>query len=277
MEKLLERREVQIHPTATVAPGAKLGEGVTIGAYCSISADAEIGDHATILQNVIIEGKTKIGKRGIIHPFCIIGNLSHDLKFDEDERTGVTIGDDCAIREYTNIHAGTPSGNEGKGTLIGNNVYIMSHSHIAHDCTLADQCLLAQQATLGGEVKIDEHAIIGGCTAIHQFCTIGKYAMIGGCTRLGNDVIPYGLSNGNPQTLDGINLIGLKRNNFSDEDIRAIKEVYKTLFIAKDGLWAERVAMAREVYGTNPATAEIFKFLDAARRVIARPPTRQGV
>jgi len=274
LEKLAERKGNVIHPTATVAKSVKLGKGVVIGAYCDISGDVEIGDQATILGNVMIEGRTKIGARGIIHQFCVIGNLSHDLKCDFDSKTSVTIGDDCAIREFTNVHAGTPTGNEGRGTIIGNDVYIMSHSHVAHDCVLADHVLLAQQATLGGEVKIDEHAIIGGCTAIHQFCTVGRHVIVGGVSKVSQDIIPYCMTDGNPASLSGLNLVGLKRSNFPDADIRAIKEVYKTLFIAKEGLWAERVAMARELYGSNPVTAEIFKFLDSAKRVIARPRNR---
>ncbi|MBR4315561.1 MAG: hypothetical protein IKP65_01125, partial [Alphaproteobacteria bacterium] len=126
----------------------------------------------------------------------IIGNKSHDLKFTAEQATTVTIGNHCDIREFTNIHAGTPNG--PKGTWIGNNVFLMSHTHIGHDCQVRDGALLSQATTLGGEVIIQEKAIIGGCSAIHQFCTVGKYAIVGGCSKITQDVIPFSMSDGNP-------------------------------------------------------------------------------
>lgn len=269
-------KNVEIHPTSFVDENAIIGEGTKIGPWCIIGPNVIIGKNNTLKSNVIIEGKTTIGDENMIHQFVIIGNKSHDLKFTAEQATTVTIGNHCDIREFTNIHAGTPLG--AKGTWIGNNVFLMSHTHIGHDCEVRDGALLSQATTLGGEVIIQEKAIIGGCTAIHQFCTIGKYAIVGGCSKITQDVIPFSMSDGNPQSLDGLNMVGLKRNKFSLADIRTIKEVYKALFISDEGLWAERLAMAKSVYGGNPVADEIFNFIEHdSRRIVCKPRGKQSV
>jgi UDP-N-acetylglucosamine acyltransferase len=273
IEILRERKGVQIAASARVSPSARIGEGTVIGDWCIIGDDVEIGCYNTIKSNVIIDGRTKIGEGCMIWPFTIIGNHSHDLKFSDDERTRTTIGDEAIVREFTNIHAGTIP--DGEGTVIGDRVYLMSHSHIGHDSILEHDCLLSQGTTLGGEVRICEHAIIGGCTAIHQLCTIGKHSIIGGCSKITMDVIPFGMSDGNPQNLTGLNLVGLRRNGFSDDEIRTIKEVYKSLFLSTDRLWAQRVETAREVYGGIPVADDILNFIsDSSRRIVAKPFNR---
>lgn len=272
MEKFVN---VEIHPTSFVDENAEIGEGTKIGPWCIIGPNVKIGKNNVLKSNVIIEGKTTIGDDNLIHQFVIIGNKSHDLKFTAEQATTVTIGNHCDIREFTNIHAGTPNG--PKGTWIGNNVFLMSHTHIGHDCQVRDGALLSQATTLGGEVIIQEKAIIGGCSAIHQFCTVGKYAIVGGCSKITQDVIPFSMSDGNPQSLDGLNLVGLKRNKFSLEDIRIIKEVYKALFISTEGLWSERLEMAKSVYSGKPVADEIFNFIEHdSRRIICKPRNKNS-
>ena len=266
-------KNVEIHPTSIINDGAVIGEGTKIGPWCIIGSNVVIGKNNVLKSNVVIEGKTDIGDDNIIHQFVIIGNKSHDLKWTEEQATTVRVGNNCDIREFTNIHAGTPLG--AKGTYIGNKVFLMSHTHIGHDCEVRDGALLSQGTTLGGEVIIQEKAIIGGCTAIHQFCTIGKYSIIGGCSKVTQDVIPYSMSDGNPQILNGLNMIGLKRNNFSLEDIRVIKEVYKTLFLTDGYVWKERLDMAKSIYSGNLVADEIFHFIDNdARRIICKPHSK---
>ena len=260
----------EIHPTSIIEDGAVIGSGTKIGPWCIVGKNAIIGENNILKSNVIIDGNTTIGNNNLIHQFVIIGNKSHDLKWTAEQATSVTIGNNCDIREYTNIHAGTPLGKPG--TIIGNNVFIMSHSHIGHDCIVKDFALLSQATTLGGEVIISEHAIIGGCSAVHQFCTIGKYSIIGGCSKITQDVIPFAMSDGNPQELNGLNLIGLKRNNFTDEEIRIIKEIYKILFITEGYLWQERIEIAKSLYETSKVGKEIFNFISAdAKRIICKP------
>jgi UDP-N-acetylglucosamine acyltransferase len=273
LEVLHARKGVQIADTARVSPKAEIGEGTVIGDWCLIGEAVKIGRYNTIKSNVIIDGDTTIGEGNIIWPFVMIGNHSHDLKYSADESTKTTIGNDVVIREFTNIHAGTIP--DGTGTVIGERAYLMSHTHIGHDSYLEPDCLLSQGTTLGGEVRICEHAVIGGCTAIHQLCTIGKYSIIGGCSKITMDVAPFCMSDGNPQNLTGLNLVGLRRNGFSDDDIRTIKEVYKSLFLSTDLLWAQRLETAREVYGGIPVADEMLNFIsDSARRIIARPFNR---
>ncbi|MCL2439778.1 MAG: acyl-ACP--UDP-N-acetylglucosamine O-acyltransferase [Alphaproteobacteria bacterium] len=265
----LNSRRTFIAKSADVDTSAKIGKNVVIEDFCKIGANVKIGDFATIMRGSIIEENSVIGRECVIHPYVIIGNQSHDLKFADAEKTPVLIGERVIIREYSNIHAGTPLGGN---TIVSDDAYIMSHSHIGHDCKVGRGALLSQQTTLGGEVDIGEYAVIGGCSAIHQFCTIGKYAIIGGCSKITQDVIPFAMSDGNPQSLDGLNLLGLKRHDFSAEDVRVIKEVYKTLFIADDLVWEERLAAAQNVYGDSAVAQVIFDFIkNVSRRPLARP------
>lgn len=265
---------VEIHSTSFVDPKAKIGKGSFVGPFCIIGPSVEIGKNVRLFSNVVIEGKTKIGDDTLIHQFVVIGNKSHDLKFTAEQATTVTIGKNCVIREFVNVHAGTP--NNTRGTWIGDNVFLMSHTHIGHDCEIHNGAILSQGVTLGGEVSIYDNAIIGGCTAIHQFCSIGKYAIIGGCSKITQDVIPFSMSDGNPQSLDGLNLVGLQRNKFSVDDIRIIKELYKDLFISTQGLWAERLATAKTVYSQSSIAGDIFDFIENhSRRVICKPRLNQ--
>lgn len=264
---------VEIHPTSIIDEKAEIGEGTKIGPWCMIGPNVKIGKNNYLKSNVIIEGKTTIGDNNIIHQFVVIGNKSHDLKWTEEQATTTTIGNDCDIREFTNIHAGTPNG--PRGTWIGNHVFLMSHTHIGHDCEVYDHALLSQGTTLGGEVFIYEHAVIGGCSAIHQFCSIGQYAIIGGCSKITQDVIPFSMSDGNPQSLDGLNLVGLKRNKFTTEEIRIIKEVYKDLFMSDELVWTERVATVKKVYASSPIAMQIIDFIESkSRRIICKPRQR---
>lgn len=266
---------VVIHPTSIVDENAQIGEGTIIGPWCMIGPNVKIGKNNKLKSNVIIEGKTTIGDNNLIHQFVVIGNKSHDLKFTEEQATTTTIGNNCDIREFTNIHAGTPNG--PRGTWIGNHVFLMSHTHIGHDCEVHDYALLSQATTLGGEVYIYPHAIIGGKTAIHQFCSIGQYAILGGCSKITQDVIPFSMSDGNPQSLDGLNLVGLKRNNFSTEDIRTIKEIYKDLFMSNELVWTERVQTAKKVYANSPIAMQIIDFIEnKSRRIICKPRQRHN-
>ena len=277
-DALHARRGVEIHPTAIVSPKVSIGEGTLIGPWCIIGDGAEIGPYNTLKSNVIIEGRVSIGEGSIIHNFVTLGNQSHDLKFPDAQKTPVRIGRGCVVREFTNIHAGTPNGRNGC-TLIGDGVYICSHCHVGHDCEVQDHALLSQGCTLGGEAVIQKHAIIGGAAAVHQFCTVGAYAIVGGMSGVSQDVLPYMMTAGvRPQTIDGINLVGLKRAGFSTDDIRVIKEVYKALFLSEEGLWKERVEVAKSVWDKYPVAHEIFKFIEEdARRVVAKPRAKYRV
>ena len=196
-----------IHKTSIVDSKAKVSSSAKIGPFCVIGPDVEIKENVEIHSHVNISGKTIIGKNNKIYPFASIGNHPQDLKYN-GEHTKLIIGDDNKIREYVTINPGTEAG--GGLTKIGNNCLFMISSHIAHDCQVGNNVIIANNVPLGGHAIIEDNVVIGGNSAVQQFTRIGKMAMIGGMTGVLHDVIPYGLSTGNRNSLQGLNLIGLR-------------------------------------------------------------------
>jgi len=220
-----------IHKTAIIDSKAKVSTSAKIGAYSVIGPNVEVGDNVIIHSQVNISGNTKIGNGNKIYPFAAIGNDPQDLKFDGEE-SKLIIGDNNKIREYVTIHPGTKGG--GGITEIGNNCLFMISSHIAHDCYVGNNVIIANNVPLGGHVSIEDNVVIGGNSAVQQFTRIGKMAMIGGMTGVLNDVIPYGLSIGNRNYLQGLNLIGLRRSNISNKDITTLNKAYSEIFMTKN-------------------------------------------
>jgi UDP-N-acetylglucosamine acyltransferase len=241
---------VDIHPTAIVAPGAQIAQGVSIGPFCIISGGAKIGTGCKLISNVIIDGNTEIGENCVIHPFAGIGLPPQDLKYD-DRDTGVRIGNENIIREYTSIHRASINGDGF--TTVGDQNFIMAYVHIAHDCKVANHTTMANAATLAGHVEVADHAVIGGVTAIHQFTRIGAYAMVGGFSGVGQDVPPFTVVSGPRAKLYGLNLIGLKRHGFSNEKLQILKKAYKILFMEKLTMNEALIKLAQDL----PATDEI--------------------
>ena len=219
-----------IHQTAIIDEKANIGKNVEIGPYCVIGPNVEIGENNIIQSHVSISGNTKIGNGNKIYPFVSI-NEPQDLKYD-GELTNLVIGNNNKIREYVTINPGTVGG--GGKTVIGNNCLFMISSHIAHDCYVGNNVIIANNVPLGGHSIIEDNVVIGGNSAVQQVTRIGKMAMIGGMTGVLNDVIPYGLSTGNRNSLQGLNLIGLRRAKFSNKDILSLSEVYKEIFSSKN-------------------------------------------
>ena len=219
-----------IHKTAIIDSNAKIDKNVQIGPYCVIGPNVEIGENTIIQSHVNISGNTKIGKGNKIYPFVSM-NDPQDLKYN-GEQTNLTIGDNNKIREYVTINPGTVGG--GGKTVIRNNCLFMISSHVAHDCYVGNNVIIANNVPLGGHAIIEENVVIGGNSAVQQFTRIGKMAMIGGMTGVLNDVIPYGLSTGNRNSLQGLNLIGLRRAKFENKDILGLSEAYKQIFVTKN-------------------------------------------
>ena len=215
-----------IHPTATVEDGAKIGENVTIGAYSYIGKDVTIGNNTIVGSHTLIEGITTIGENNQIFSHAVLGSIPQDLKYD-GERVELIIGDNNKIREFTLINPGTKGG--GSVTKIGNNNLLMGYVHIAHDVILGNNCILANAATLAGHVELGDGVVIGGMTPIHQFVKIGDLAMVAGASALSQDVPPYCMVQGNRAYLRGLNLTGLRRH-LQKDDINEIKSAYKELF-----------------------------------------------
>jgi UDP-N-acetylglucosamine acyltransferase len=216
-----------IHNTAIVHENARIGKNVEIGPYAVIGEHVSIGDGTRIGAHTVIEGWTEIGKDNRIYQFASIGADPQDLKFS-GEKSYLKIGDRNMIREFVTLHRGTAEG--GGETVIGNDSLLMAYSHVAHDCILGDRVILANAATLAGHVRIDDFAILGGLCAIHQFSRVGCHVMISGGAMVAQDIPPYTIAQGDRAKTVGINQVGLKRRNFSEEAIRDIKQAYKLVF-----------------------------------------------
>jgi len=248
-----------VHPTAVIGDGAEIGADVEIGPYCCIGPEVTLGDRVVLKSHVVIEGKTSVGAGTQIYPFASIGQPPQDLKYQgEDSR--LEIGSDTIIREYVTMNTGTEGG--GMLTRVGNGCLIMGAAHIAHDCRIGDNVILAQSALLGGHVEIGDFAILGGGAAVHQFVRIGAHAMIGGMAAVDNDVIPFGSVSGQRAALSGLNIIGMKRRNFSRDEIHALRAAFKALF-GDGGTLQERVDQVEAAYGEAAAVADIIAFMRA--------------
>ena len=244
-----------IHSTAIIDKKAKISKNVEIGPYTVIGPDVEIGENTIIQSHVSIFGNTKIGNGNKIYPFVSI-NEPQDLKYN-CELTNLVIGDNNKIREYVTINPGTVGG--GGQTVIGNNCLFMISSHIAHDCKVGNNVIIANNVPLGGHAIIEDNVVIGGNSAVQQFTRIGKMAMIGGMTGVLNDVIPYGLSTGNRNSLQGLNLIGLRRAKFNNKDILGLSDVYKEIFSSKNII--ENIIKIDNSYIENPLVKDVINFI----------------
>ena len=216
-----------VDPRAVIDPKAKIADSVSVGPFSVIGPDVEIDEGTTIGPHVVINGPTSIGKDNQIFQFASIGEVPQDKKF-HGENSRLLIGDRNTIREFVTIHRGTEDG--GGETRIGNDNWLMAYIHIAHDCIVGNNTIFSNGASLAGHVTVDDFAILGGFTLVHQFCCIGKHAFCGMGTAVGKDVPPYVIVNGNPAHPHGINTEGLKRHGFSKDTIRDIREAYKIIY-----------------------------------------------
>ena len=244
-----------IDKTAIINKTAKVHPSVKVGPYSVIGPQVEIEENTEIQSHVSITGNTKIGKGNKIYPFVSI-NDPQDLKYNGEE-TNLVIGDNNKIREYVTINPGTIGG-RGK-TVIGNNCLFMISSHIAHDCQVGNNVIIANNVPLGGHAIIEDNVVIGGNSAVQQFTRIGKMAMIGGMTGVLHDVIPYGLSTGNRNSLQGLNLIGLRRAKFENKDILGLSEAYKEIFASKN--INENISKLNGSFQENPLVKEVIEFI----------------
>lgn len=251
-----------IHSTAIIEDGAKLGKDVEIGPFCIVGANVELGDRVCLKSHVSVVGNTKIGADTVIYPFASIGEVNQDLKY-KGEDTKVIIGERNRIREHVTIHNGTVQG--GGLTQIGDDCLFMVGSHIAHDCKVGNRVILANNATLAGHVEVDDKAIIGGLSAVHQFTKIGKGVMVGGMSGVDGDVIPYGLVKGERANLAGFNLVGLSRGGIDKKVTKEMLLAFKDLF-ESDGTFAERKEKVRAEYKDNQFMMEILDFIDSGER-----------
>ena len=260
-----------IHKTSIIDKKAKISNNVTIGPYSIIGPDVELGDNVEIHSHVNISGNTKIGSNTKIFPFASIGTAPQDLKY-KGEKNYLEIGKNNTIREYVTINPGTESG--GNITKIGDNCLFMISSHVAHDCKVGNNVVIANNVPLGGHATIEDGVIIGGNSAVQQFTRIGRLAMIGGMTGVLNDVIPFGLSFGNRNYLKGLNLIGLRRNNYDNKKIIELSDAFKKIFIS--GNLYENVRKINGEYKVNNLVKEVTNFiLKDKKRPICSPISKE--
>lgn len=251
-----------ISPQAIIEDGAKIGNNVSIAAFCFISKDAIIGDGTSIAHNTCIYGKTTIGKNNTIFSHAAIGSIPQDLKF-HGEDVELIIGDNNTIREFTLFNPGTEGG--GSKTVVGDNNLFMGYVHLGHDVIIGNHCIFANAATLAGHVEVDDFAVVGGMTPIHQFVKIGKYAMIGGASALSQDIPPFCMAEGNRAVLRGLNLTGLRRH-LERDDINALKSAYRDLFESGQALKDNASKLLEE--STNAHVKELCTFVLETKRGI---------
>ena len=249
-----------IDKTAIIDSKAKLSKNVKVGPYCVIGPNVEIGENTIIHSHVNISGNTKIGKSNKIYPFVSI-NDPQDLKYN-GEPTNLVIGDNNKIREYVTINPGTVGG--GGKTIIGNNCLFMISSHIAHDCHVGNNVIIANNVPLGGHAIIEDNVVIGGNSAVQQFTRIGRLAMIGGMTGVLKDVIPFGLSIGNRNYLEGLNLIGLRRKKYENQKIMGLSKAYKEIFASKN--LHENLSKINGEHKGNELVNEVISFIEKDKK-----------
>ena len=225
-----------VHPSAAIEEGAEIAENCIIGPFCVIGADVVLGPHVHLKSHVVVTGQTEIGQETVVFPFAVVGESPQDLKF-KGEATRLIIGKRNRIREGATLNVGTEGG--GGITRVGDDCLIMTGAHVAHDAQVASRVVMANQAALAGHCIVEDDVIIGGLSGIHQFVRLGKGAIIGAVTMVTNDVIPYGLVQATRGSLDGLNLIGLKRRGVSRADITALRAAYQAL-AQGEGAFQER-------------------------------------
>ncbi len=250
-----------IHKSSEIDKKAIISKNVKIGPFCYVGPGVELKENVELISNVHIEGNTSIGNGTKIFPFASIGTQPQDLKF-KGEKSTLSIGENNVIREYVTINPGTEGG--GLQTVIGNNCLFMISSHIAHDCKIGNNVIIANNVPLGGHVTIEDSAIIGGNSAVQQFTRIGRLAMIGGMTGVLKDVIPFGLSIGNRNYLQGLNLIGLRRQKYDNQKIMGLDKAFKEIFASKN--LYENLSKVNGEYKDNELVSEVIKFIEKDKK-----------
>ncbi len=252
-----------IHPTALVDPQARIGDNVQIGAFAIVEGDVAISEGTTIGPHTLIANGARIGKNCRIHNGAVVATLPQDLKFG-GEATLFEIGDNTTIREFATLNRGTAA--HGKSS-IGKNCLLMAYTHVAHDCTVGDNVIMSNGVQLGGHVTIEDWAIIGGMTPVHQFCHVGQHCMIGGGFRVIQDVPPYILASEEPLRFCGLNSIGLRRRGFSSETLLQLKRAYRLLY-RSDLNVSQAVERIKAEFELTPEIANILRFIESADRGI---------
>ena len=262
-----------IHNSSIIHSNAIISKSAKIGPFCIIGPDVIIGEKVCLISNISITGKTKIGDNTKIYPFATLGQDPQHADY-KGEPSSLIIGNNNIIRESVTMHPGTKNGN--MKTVIGDNCFFMAGSHVAHDCKVFNNVILTNSAALGGHVIVEEFAIIGGLSGIHQYVRIGKHSMVGGSSGVDNDVIPYGSVKGNRARLTGLNIIGLRRRGFLRDDIRSLRTAYGLLF-SQSGNFSEKVSEVSDLFSEHSGVMDIIDFVKVkSNRGLCQPTYANG-
>jgi len=256
-----------IHPTAIVEASVTLGQNVKIGPYCVVQGPVVLGDDVELKSHVVVEGHTTIGRGTVVYPFAVLGAPTPDRKY-KGEPAELIIGEENIIREHVTMHPGTAA--DKMKTIVGNNNLFLVGAHVAHDCIIGNHCTLVNLVGLSGHVIIEDYVTIGGMAGVTQRVRIGQHAMIGGHTKVEEDVIPYGLVRGDHGYLDGLNMVGLQRRNFTNEDIMTLRKAYRMLFAA-EGTLAERLEQVAQDFASNASVMNIIDFIRNREKALCQP------
>src|SRR5437667_2234515 len=257
--------DVQIHPSTLVDPSAEIGAGTIIGPYCVIAPEVMLGENCWLQHHVTLCGPMRAGARNKFYAYCSIGQQTQDLKY-QGEPTYLEIGDDNTFREFVTINRSTTG--EGK-TRVGSRGNFLAYSHIGHDCTVGDEVVFSNNGTLAGHVQVGNHAVMGGLTAVHQFCRIGRFAITGGCAKIVQDVPPFMIADGNPAEIRGVNLVGLERKGFTLESVKWIKEAFRLIYRSEYNT-RQAVDAVRKELPQNEEITQIIEFIEQSERGIIR-------
>jgi UDP-N-acetylglucosamine acyltransferase len=257
---------VNIHPTALVAAGARIPASCSIGPYCTVGSEVELGEECTLVSHVVIDGRTRIGAENTFYPFGSIGLPPQDLKY-KGEPTETVIGDGNTIRECVTIGRGTTGG--GGVTRIGSGNLLMAYVHIGHDSQVGSHCILANNATLAGHVIVQDHVTLGAFCPVHQHCIVGAYSFIGGGTIVTQDVLPFSLTSVRRENKAfGINKVGLERRGFSPERIKALQKAYRILLAGK--LNTTQALEKMKALESGDDVALLVKFIETSKRGVIK-------
>jgi UDP-N-acetylglucosamine acyltransferase len=255
----------EIHPTAIVDAKAELGAGTRVGPYCIIGPDAALGNSSWLQHHVTVVGPMRAGAGNKFYAYCSIGQQTQDLKY-AGEPTYLEIGDENTFREFCTVNRSTKS--DGK-TRLGDRGNFLAYSHVGHDCVVGNSVVFSNNATLAGHVQVGDHAVMGGLTAVHQFCRLGRFAITGGCSKIVQDVPPFMIADGNPAEIRGINLVGMERAGFDAETIKAIKEAFRLIYRAKLNT-RQAIAAIRNEIAPREEITQLVEFIEQSERGVIR-------
>lgn len=268
----MQNTKSKIHPSAVIQSGADISEDVEVGPFSVIGKDVKIGKGTWIASHVVIDGRTIIGEGCRIHQFASIGAPPQHLKY-KGEPTEVIIGKNNEIREYVTVHRAIAM--SGGKTIVGDNNFLMAYVHIAHDCIIGNNVIMANVATLAGHAEVEDHAFVGGLSAVHQFARIGAYAMVGGASAITHDIPPYVMAVGNRAKLYGLNKVGLKRQGFSRKDLDDLKMAYNILF--RSGFTMdEAISRVEDEMKDSKHVVRLIEFIKSSKRGITRETGRRA-